>query len=477
MKKYYRLFTVLSLVILGMVIMNTNTVKAAKGPDKSSESYAYIEVEKTDLGLDELGYPRYSTNYIYISQNMKDNLEKNEFSEYTTIIPEGLSYDEITNTLTMENYMGKELSCNMMGEDFKIVIKGENTLEMLYVWSGGYGGSLTIGGDGVLNICGGSYYEKDALYGECGIKIFSESSGIDDFLKITDKATVHVEGDGSYDFSLISVSLTSRKQDGIQLEGVKLAGGVLCSTKSGEEEYVKIDAGNGYVESYNKIKKGDTEYLTKKEYDFSGIDFKEFYVVYTNDLKKVESFESVEALENAGYRFELKEEYTYKIIGKRCTISNNVSSKKKKNDVFVKNNLLYVIRSRGTKKKEGTVFAIGVANPEKAGETLNIPKRVKVGGITYKVTGITGKTYKNAKVKKLVIGSYVKTIGESAFAFCDTIEKIVIRSKKLKESTIKKNAFKGMKDSIIVTVPSGKLSDYKKILLARGISLKATIKQ
>ena len=64
----------------------------------------------------------------------------------------GASYDEATNTLTLNNYTGEFLNVNLMGNGFKLRLVGENELKGIVVWGFMYGGSLTITGDGKLTI-------------------------------------------------------------------------------------------------------------------------------------------------------------------------------------------------------------------------------------------------------------------------------------------------------------------------------------
>ena len=39
-----------------------------------------------------------------------------------------------------------------MGDDFKVVVKGENQLRAILIWGDGYGGNLTVSGNGKLII-------------------------------------------------------------------------------------------------------------------------------------------------------------------------------------------------------------------------------------------------------------------------------------------------------------------------------------
>ena len=66
----------------------------------------------------------------------------------------GVTYDKKTNTLTLNNVkmQAYNLVTNVMGDDFKVVIKGENQLRAILIWGDGYGGNLTISGNGKLII-------------------------------------------------------------------------------------------------------------------------------------------------------------------------------------------------------------------------------------------------------------------------------------------------------------------------------------
>ncbi|MBO4825379.1 MAG: hypothetical protein J5487_08290 [Lachnospiraceae bacterium] len=64
----------------------------------------------------------------------------------------GASYDEATNTLTLNNFSGDYLNVNLMGNGFKINLIGDNKLTGLLAWGFMYGGSVTLTGDGSLTI-------------------------------------------------------------------------------------------------------------------------------------------------------------------------------------------------------------------------------------------------------------------------------------------------------------------------------------
>jgi len=67
-------------------------------------------------------------------------------------------------------------------------------------------------------------------------------------------------------------------------------------------------------------------------------------------------------------------------------------------------------------------------------EKVEIPATIDVGGVTYKVTAIANNAFGsvnsgvNGKIKELVIGSYVSSVGEHAFRNITTLEKVTINN-------------------------------------------------
>ena len=138
--------------------------------------------------------------------------------------------------------------------------------------------------------------------------------------------------------------------------------------------------------------------------------------------------------------------------------------------------------------KKGTSFTVGaykykITNSKEVSfagirstktKKVVIPKTVKIGGKTFKVTSVAKKAlYKKSKVTSVTIGANVKTIGASAFAGCKKLSTITIKSNVLKIAG--KNAFKGIKATAKIKVPSKKLKAYKKILKGRGQGRKVKI--
>lgn len=107
--------------------------------------------------------------FAYISVG-NDGDSSNPQGEYKTIYSasskdistvEGIYYDRASNTLTIENYNNTKniIATNMMGDDFKINIKGENHIGELVSYGDGWGGSITLTGNGTLYINENKSYE------------------------------------------------------------------------------------------------------------------------------------------------------------------------------------------------------------------------------------------------------------------------------------------------------------------------------
>ena len=154
--------------------------------------------------------------------------------------------------------------------------------------------------------------------------------------------------------------------------------------------------------------------------------------------------------------------------------------------------------------------------------TVTVPKTITVEDTTFKVTAIASGAFKGSKtLKKVVIGSNVKTIGSNAFknckklttvsmgsnvttigasafynctkltsitipanvkkigktAFygCKKLATITINTTKLTTNNVGAKAFKNIKAKVAIKVPGSKLTSYTTILKNKGVSAKATI--
>ena len=116
-----------------------------------------------------------------------------------------------------------------------------------------------------------------------------------------------------------------------------------------------------------------------------------------------------------------------------------------------------IIKSHKTK---GTCMFLGAK--ESTPVSFTIPDAIKVNGISYKVVEIKDYAFfSSKKLRKVTIGANVKTIGSGAFAYCDKLTSVVIKSTQLK--TVESDAFEYSKKAKI-SVPKAKAAAYKKLI-------------
>lgn len=110
--------------------------------------------------------------------------------------------------------------------------------------------------------------------------------------------------------------------------------------------------------------------------------------------------------------------------------------------------------------------------------TINVPSKVTIDHISYQVTSLSAKAFRgNTKLKKVIIGKNVRSIGEEAFYGCKNLKSIDIRTDSLTSQSIGKKAFKGTHTRATVKVPGKKLTGYKKLLQKRGMGKKVVFKK
>lgn len=110
--------------------------------------------------------------------------------------------------------------------------------------------------------------------------------------------------------------------------------------------------------------------------------------------------------------------------------------------------------------------------------SITIPAVVKINGKRYKVTGIAANAFKNCKrLKKVTIGTNINKIEKKAFYGCSSLKNIKVKTSKLTNSRIGRQAFKGIHKKAVIKVPKRQLKTYKKILKTKGIGKKVKIKK
>ena len=229
-----------------------------------------------------------------------------------------------------------------------------------------------------------------------------------------------------------------------------------------------------------------------------------------------------------------------KAVGVKITVTKASASKSK--SYVVTTTKGYTVDASSKSLKKGSAFTAGKAKYKvtKAGvsglaeaqykapknknySSAAIPNTVKYKGITYKVTSIADKAFRNNKklkkvtigtnvtkigkeaflnckaLTKVTIGTGVKTIGASAFQGCIKLSSITIPAKvtnigknafykdnklktikilttKLTTKNVGANALKGIYSKATIKVPKKKLNAYKKWLVKKGIGKKVKIK-
>ena len=160
-KKIAALAGAVVLAVSSAVLYAAPPVKAANGPcDTGDWAYAYINVR---TGED-------STTI---------------FSSKETNSIDGMSYDRQTNTLTLNNYKNKTagIATNMMGDDFKINLIGDNEIGGIGSYGDAWGGSINICGNGSLVI------NADRA-NDYGVAFFAE--GTNSVLSVADTCNVTI---------------------------------------------------------------------------------------------------------------------------------------------------------------------------------------------------------------------------------------------------------------------------------------------
>lgn len=127
--------------------------------------------------------------------------------------------------------------------------------------------------------------------------------------------------------------------------------------------------------------------------------------------------------------------------------------------------------------KNGTVTVSKLL--KKTVKTVTIPATVTIDGYTFKVTAVANNVFKNAsRLKSVVIGANVKSVGKSSFYKCKKLATITFKG--IKAPGIGKNAFKSGKSKVTVKVPKkmkkSQLNKLKKALKKAGVK-KASYKK
>ena len=131
-------------------------------------------------------------------------------------------------------------------------------------------------------------------------------------------------------------------------------------------------------------------------------------------------------------------------------------------------NAKYSVATPGT--KAGQTGEVGYTGPQKKKASLTVKDTVKINGIIYNITSIGEDAFVgNKKLKKLTIGQNITTIGAGAFKGCKNLKEIVINSKLLKAKNLSAAAFEGLREDVVIYVPTKKLKAYTTMFKKLGV--------
>ena len=145
------------------------------------------------------------TIYSADSEIERKILQPDSQTEARYLLPEGVSYDAATNTLSLTDFSAPSavLSLTMMGGDFKIRLSGSSALAAIRSDSMGWGGSITFTGEGSLDVANSS-----------GAAITLNAGGAADFVRVESQVRLSLSGSGS----AINVLGTSLGGDAISFD-------------------------------------------------------------------------------------------------------------------------------------------------------------------------------------------------------------------------------------------------------------------
>ena len=155
---------------------------------------------------------------------------------------------------------------------------------------------------------------------------------------------------------------------------------------------------------------------------------------------------------------------------KKTKAKDSAIVKIKAGDVVLTNdkNGIYVVN----KVNKKGIVSVSYMQPAKKNLTkVSIPATVKLltTGAKVKVTGISDKAFAgNKKIKSLVIGKNVQTIGASAFNGAKKLKTINIKSNNIKK--VGKGAFVKINSKVKIKCAAKKAANYKKMFVKKGLS-------
>lgn len=225
-------------------------VYAGNGANKSVDSSAYIVVNGKTL---------YAFDY---------------YNGTVTNTIDGLSYDENSNTLTLNNYDQPDsvITVNEMGEDFNIQVNGTNSILQLSVWGFGYGGSCYLKGSGSLTV----NKKKSA---DIAIILNSEKSNS----KFQVASSVILKAYSKSGNPVIGMDSSTCSTNGIYFEDTSFNKNVVAGSHTTDKTCTAVDTGEKWM-LYACTRNNDATHTYGAQKRMTS-DGQEYYVIFqiTND--------------------------------------------------------------------------------------------------------------------------------------------------------------------------------------------------
>ena len=154
--------------------------------------------------------------------------------------------------------------------------------------------------------------------------------------------------------------------------------------------------------------------------------------------------------------------YTCKICGTKRTEAINKIPMPRVGTVYTIDGNQYRITKVGAE--------VSLIKTNAKAKSISIPATIKANGITYKVTTIATKAFKqNKKLQSVTVGANVKSISNNAFFKCPSLKTVNLKTVLLTSKTASKKAFKGANKKLVIKVPKKVKKSYKKIFKGQKV--------
>jgi len=357
MKKAIRYSVMLALFALAaFVLAPSSSASAGNGPSKEYYDNAYL--------------------YVYATADEQVCLYAGDLqAELGAVVGEvdGAKYDLKTNTLTLTNANLYLISSNVMGDDFKIKLVGDNTVFAINSWGYYYGGSINFTGKGTLTLTGNS----------TPLLIIGEGS--DSTLNFNDSVSVKVVNGGATPVAVMSS--TGKKAINVSKN---------LNTVFTEKKQPTICT--SYDDDFNTYQIFEKDGATYHVYVYKAPDNKTTYTVCDEAGAVVAENQSFNDVMKAGYRVKDFDLANY-FLGYNGQFEVGPSVK------------AAIAAPKASVKVSGTTAKFTVKKTKGAeGYEVKIIRMYDENGTIEKVIKKSGSAKRTLSVKKLKAGNYYATV-------------------------------------------------------------------